>query len=534
MDRSSLCCWTEASLESKCLCRCIAPSPFSRLYLDFLAFLNLAFHAGLKATASIVIWVLAFLFFMAVDFWVTACKEMSAAPAKKLGKKEEKQKKPGGQSLSPQLYISQDGLVTITNPKSVLQNLDPPLISPQTPDCTTSVPVKWQGNNLTPIPVRDTLAEHPVSPDMLGDINTDTHDLPAALGTASVSTRSVLSGNLGTTGHGLLTAPHTLPESDSLGNLQTIEPSSGSLELLDPIQLLTNQLDAMNKQGILLRGRYRILGSSEQHSGSQGVVRFAKLALNPAKQFAVKFFVKLQHFEVEQALYVNPLLLDFLPPTDDVSANDLEPHVLGHALPPMIVTERGESLDEWTRRCKPDFYMCISIVGHLAKRVKKIHDAGLVHRDLKPANVMWLPSANGFTVIDFGSAARAGEEAGISCTLAYAAPEAVAAHAKGETCMLVTGGLDVWSLGVIFYEFLTRSRVMACSRDDIFAAALGQAPLPWEEQDTPRKRAHMRRLGFLRELVLSMLDRDPVRRITMTEMQSRLRMLMKRETTTSV
>jgi hypothetical protein len=75
---------------------------------------------------------------------------------------------------------------------------------------------------------------------------------------------------------------------------------------------------------------------------------------------------------------------------------------------------------------------------------------------------------------------------------------------------------------------------MACSRDDIFAAAWGQVPLPWEEQDTPQKRANMRRLGFLRDLILSMLDGDPVRRITMTEMQSRLRMLMKRETTTYV
>jgi eukaryotic-like serine/threonine-protein kinase len=220
-----------------------------------------------------------------------------------------------------------------------------------------------------------------------------------------------------------------------------------------------------------------------------------------------------------------------LAPTDGVSPNDLEPHVLGRALPPMIVTERGESLDEWTRRCKPDFYMCLPIVGHLAERVKKIHAAGLVHRDLKPANVMWLPSVNGFTVIDFGSAARVGQEAQISFTLAYAAPEAVTAYARGETRMLAMNALDVWSLGVIFYEFLTGSRVLACSRDAIFAAAAGQVPLPWEERGTQRHAADMRRLDLLRQLILAMLARDPATRITMAVFLSHLKMLMQRETT---
>jgi serine/threonine protein kinase len=248
----------------------------------------------------------------------------------------------------------------------------------------------------------------------------------------------------------------------------------------------------------------------------------------------LSFFLERHHFEVEQALYGNPSLHDFLPPTDDVSSNDLEPHVLGRALPPMIVTERGESLDEWTHRCKPDYFMCIAIVGHLADRVKRIHGAGLVHRDLKPANVMWLPSVNGFTVIDFGSSARSGVEAGISCTLAYAAPEAVAAFKKGETRMLVTGALDVWSLGIIFYEFLTGSHIFTCSPDDIFAAAAGQVLFPWEEQGSLQQRAHMRRLGLLKELILAMLDRDPVKRTAMTEVHSRLKMLLKRETTMQI
>jgi serine/threonine protein kinase len=261
------------------------------------------------------------------------------------------------------------------------------------------------------------------------------------------------------------------------------------------------------------------------------VVRFANLAVNSSKQFAIKFFVNRQNFEVEQGLYENPSLHVFLAPTDDVNSNDLEPHVLGHALPPMIVTERGESLDEWVLRCTPDFYMCIPIIGHLVARVKKIHSAGLVHRDLKPGNVMWLPSVNGFTVIDFGSAARSGEETFISCTLAYAAPEAVAAFAKGETRILVTSSLDVWSLGVVFYEFLTGSRVLGPSRDGIFAAAVGQVLYPWEQQDTPQHANDMRRLGLLREIILAMLDRDPATRITMMDVSFRLSVLMQRETT---
>jgi hypothetical protein len=86
-------------------------------------------------------------------------------------------------------------------------------------------------------------------------------------------------------------------------------------------------------------------------------------------------------------------------------------------------------------------------------------------------------------------------------------------------------------LGLFFYEFLTGSRVFACSRDDIIAAASGQALLPWEEQDTSQHRTHMRRLGFLKELILAMLDRNHVRRVTMTEVHLRLKELVKREAT---
>jgi hypothetical protein len=509
---------------------CAAPSPFGSMnHPAFLSCLDLVFnfHAGLKygVIAGIVIGVLAFLSSMACVLWLWTHKKEPGAPVHKHSEPQSSQSENGHPANH------QDGLVSTTTPESMLLPVSP-LITPQAPGHTIAGPVKLQEQySPAPMPVSDARAEHPVPADVLGGMCAYSPGLPAARVTASGSTRSVSSGNLRTVGSAHVTTSHKLPKHDTLGSLTRTEPSTNSRALFDPIQVLTKQLDAMHKQGILLRGRYRILGSSDQRSGSQGVVRFASLAVNPSKQFAVKFFVERHHFEVEQALYANASLLDFLPPTDDVSSNNLEPHVLGSVLPPMIVIERGESLDEWTRRCKPDFFMCISIVGHLADRVRKIHSAGFVHRDLKPGNVMWLPSVNGFTVIDFGSTARSGEEAGISCSLAYAAPEAVAAYAKGETRMLVTGALDVWSLGVIFYEFLTGSRLFTSSFYDIFTAAAGQALLPWEEQDTPKQKAHMRRLGFLRELILAMLDRDPVRRITMAEMYLRLRMIMNRDTT---
>jgi hypothetical protein len=185
----------------------------------------------------------------------------------------------------------------------------PPLIPPQTPDDTISGSVKPQMQQYLPgsMLVGDArAAPHPVPGDLFGGMYTYSPGLPAALLGGSASPRSVSSANLRTVGFGQMTTSNTLTKRDTtLGSLTSIEPSTGSLALFDPIQVLTKQLDAMHKQGILLRGRYRILGSSEQCSGSQGVVRFASLAVNSSKQLAVKFFLERHYFEVEQALYGN-------------------------------------------------------------------------------------------------------------------------------------------------------------------------------------------------------------------------------------
>ena len=79
--------------------------------------------------------------------------------------------------------------------------------------------------------------------------------------------------------------------------------------------------------------------------------------------------------------------------------------------------------------------MCLEMMHQLALRTRDFHRLGYVHRDLKPGNVMWLPRQNRWTVIDFGCAARTSAPARLGFSLAYAAPEVIAAYRRGEHSM---------------------------------------------------------------------------------------------------
>jgi len=136
----------------------------------------------------------------------------------------------------------------------------------------------------------------------------------------------------------------------------------------------------------------------------------------------------------------------------------------------------GVTLAAWLReRSEPvAFRTAASLVATLADAVQHAHDRGVIHRDLKPSNVLLEPAKAGtateprpgddwlgFTprVTDFGLAKLLFDEPGTGRTLTgavmgtarYMAPEQAAGKSKE-----VGPHADVYALGAIFYEVLTR------------------------------------------------------------------------------
>ena len=95
------------------------------------------------------------------------------------------------------------------------------------------------------------------------------------------------------------------------------------------------------------------------------------------------------------------------------------------------------------------------MLADIAQKLQAMHSYGYVHRDLKPANVMLLPRDNQWYLIDFGCAAKIGDNAPLSFTMAYAAPEVLAAWKASKETTRASAEADAWSFGVMVFELLT-------------------------------------------------------------------------------
>jgi serine/threonine protein kinase len=86
----------------------------------------------------------------------------------------------------------------------------------------------------------------------------------------------------------------------------------------------------------------------------------------------------------------------------------------------------------------------------------------------------------------------AGHSVSPHCTISYAAPEVLSAYTR-RARVVVHPAQDIWALGVMAYETITRERAFPAygSSETIMACGRAAQPYPWE-----RPEAEQARLSF--------------------------------------
>jgi serine/threonine protein kinase len=156
----------------------------------------------------------------------------------------------------------------------------------------------------------------------------------------------------------------------------------------------------------------------------------------------------------------------------------------------------------------------LQIGSQVASALATAHEQAIVHRDIKPENLIARPDGV-VKVLDFGLARSFAKETastfqssitGFAGTLRYMSPEQLR-HER------LTGASDIYSLGLLLYEFIAGRHPFESSYAWEIAHAIhtrDAQPLLEANQETPE---------WLSELIGSMLSRDAALRPTAREVE---------------
>lgn len=150
---------------------------------------------------------------------------------------------------------------------------------------------------------------------------------------------------------------------------------------------------------------------------------------------------------------------------------------------------------------------CLTIMKQISDALAFIHSKRIMHRDLKPANIMLVDrkgQTNFVKLLDFGLSrtkfqTRLTGPGQLVGTVNYMAPELLQDHVSSSNS-------DVYSLGVIFYELLTGTKLFAASTPTAIMQQILTQPVKPPIELRPEIPPE------LNQLIMKMLDRDPSQR----------------------
>jgi eukaryotic-like serine/threonine-protein kinase len=176
----------------------------------------------------------------------------------------------------------------------------------------------------------------------------------------------------------------------------------------------------------------------------------------------------------------------------------------------------GETLRQRLARGPMQLGEAVEIAIQVASALAAAHHAGIIHRDVKPENIMLRP--DGYVkVLDFGIAKLAEQEVPVAMaqeeavklvetnlgsilgTVRYMSPE----QARGAS---VDKRTDIWSLGAVLYEMVSRrAPFTGGTPGEVMAAILATEPPPLSNYTAQIP-------GELQQIVNKALGKDPEKR----------------------